>query len=470
MRAGVRGRSAAELAYRALCRVSPLRVWPLLEERLANQWLTVDELERLHWWRLRSILEHCHRHVRFYADLWREHGVDPSRFSGPEDMRHLPVVTRAMLSKALSERRFPALPSSSAQPVITSGTTEGRPFSVLMDRPTYEKKYANHLRQFYAAGWRLGSRSAALHHCGHGRYRGKYTGETDRREPWHLLRETTFRVFHRRTVLRPYVAERTGDDPVVRHWYRKLRRFSPRILDTFYINLLMLSDYAQRSGREQPRIPSIFVLNSLTDEERRRLQELFGAEVFNRYSPHEAEGIAFACSNHVGMHVAVDCYRLEVVGPDSRPLPPGETGRILVTDLENHVMPLIRYDIGDLGRWLEGPCSCGRELPRMGDLEGRFVDRQRRVTGDAVSPWQVERTLQGVPELRYFQVVGHGSSVTLSAVAASSSVDRATVGEDCTRRLRHVLGEGVPIRVEWREGLPLEPNGKYRFVKNGAAT
>ena len=461
--------TGAELVYRTLSRVSPVRVWQHLQEGLANQWLPADELKRLQWLRLRSILHHCYRNVPFYRDLWRQHDVDPTRFSCSEDMKHLPVVNRSMLSKARLEGGFASKnrKTGSVQFVMTSGTAEGRPFAVMMDRRTYERKYANHLKQFYAAGWRLGTRSAALHHAGHGRFRGRYSGNTYQREPWHLLRESTFRIFHRRIVLQPYASEVTGNEEVLQDWHARIRAFSPQMLDTFYINLLMLGDYAERAGLEPLRIPRMFVLNTLTDAERRRLKDTFGGEVFNRYSPHEGEGVAVACAHHAGMHVAADSYYVEVVAAGLNPLPVGETGRVVLTDLENYTMPLVRYDIGDMSRLLEGDCPCGRTLPRMSDLEGRFVDALYSTSGDVVTSWQVERLFQGLPELRCFQVVQSGSSTTLSVVPANGSVDRSEAAERYRRGLRGLLGAGVSVQVEWVEGLPFEPNGKYRFVKNG---
>jgi len=255
---------------------------------------------------------------------------------------------------------------------------------------------------------------------------------------------------------------------MVREWYARIRAFSPQMLDTFYINLLMLLDYVRRAGLTPLRIPRMFVLNTLTDTERQRLQDCFGAEIFNRYSPHEGEGVAVACSHHVGMHVAADSYYVEIVAADLDPLPVGETGRVVLTDLENYTMPLIRYDIGDMSRLLEGDCPCGRSLPRMSDLEGRVVDTLCNASGDVVTSWQVERLFQGISELSCFQVVRHGSSITLSVVPAAGSSDRRAAAELYNRRIQEVLGARVSVQVEWKESLPLEPNGKYRFVKNGS--
>src|SRR5215469_8001465 len=64
---------------------------------------------------------------------------------------------------------------------------------------------------------------------------------------------------------------------------------------------------------------------------------------------------------------------VEIETPNG-PAAPGETGSILVTDLLNYAMPLIRYRIGDLGAWAAGTCPCGRGLPRLEKVAGRVTD------------------------------------------------------------------------------------------------
>ena len=49
----------------------------------------------------------------------------------------------------------------------------------------------------------------------------------------------------------------------------------------------------------------------------------------------------------------------------------GEMGEIVITDLNNYAMPLIRYRLGDLAVATDKICKCGRGLPLLGDIEGR---------------------------------------------------------------------------------------------------
>ena len=77
------------------------------------------------------------------------------------------------------------------------------------------------------------------------------------------------------------------------------------------------------------------------------IEEAFGRPVTNRYGCEEVSLIACECEEHRGLHLNADGVYGEVV-PDDRPAPGPAAGRLLVTDLTNRAMPLVRYQVGDV--------------------------------------------------------------------------------------------------------------------------
>ena len=71
---------------------------------------------------------------------------------------------------------------------------------------------------------------------------------------------------------------------------------------------------------------------------------------------------------------------LEVVDDTGFPVSPGEKGRVIVTNLCNRLMPLIRYDLGDVAVQGDTP-KCGRGFPIVRSIEGRAVDLVETRTG-----------------------------------------------------------------------------------------
>jgi len=135
---------------------------------------------------------------------------------------------------------------------------------------------------------------------------------------------------------------------------------------------------------------------------RQRVREITGVdELFDipglteLYGP----GSGLECSAHQGIHYWADYYILEILDPDTlEPMPPGETGEMVVTTLRKEAAPLIRYRTRDLTRLIPEPCPCGNPLPRHDHLLGRSDDMFifRAVN---IYPSQIDHVLSQLPQV-----------------------------------------------------------------------
>jgi phenylacetate-CoA ligase len=101
------------------------------------------------------------------------------------------------------------------------------------------------------------------------------------------------------------------------------------------------------------------------------VRDLFGAKLLAIYSCQEIGFIGIECPVSGQYHVLMDNALVEILRPDGTPVPPGETGRVVVTGLYNYATPFIRYALGDVATAAAGPCACGRTLPLIAQVEGR---------------------------------------------------------------------------------------------------
>ena len=455
-----------EAAYALLGRISSFDAWRRFRVFQANQWRSSEELQELQWRKLQALLLAAYAQVPFYRKLWSEHGVDPRRFRSIADVANLPVVSKQDLQRGQAEDEFELGRFGELETVHTSGTTGVR-LALPTTAANFQSKYAGHLRQWYATGWRLGMPSAVLYHSGHPQFHGRYGGEAAK-DSFALVRRLALGLAHRRAWLEPYHVAVSGDERFPNDWYQILRRRPPYLLETLEFNLPVLHDFIERHGLPRLRIPKMFVLGTLSPRRRALYEDAFTTEIFNRYSPHEMEGIAFACDRHRGMHIAVDAYRVEFLDDRHAGIGPGEIANLVITDLDSSVMPLIRYRIGDLGFYYEDRCVCGRGFPLMGDLSGRAFDVFRLAGGRVIAPCQITAVLQDEPSVSLFQVVEDRARGIAVNVVPGRGWGRE-VAERLRVKLAALLGGDASVTVDAVPGIRLEPNGKVAWCKPSSA-
>jgi phenylacetate-CoA ligase len=123
----------------------------------------------------------------------------------------------------------------------------------------------------------------------------------------------------------------------------------------------------------------------LTGPMRSCIEQGFGGTVRNSYGASEFLPIAWECT-HGRLHVNADWVILEPVDAQLQPVPPGQVSfTTLLTNLANHLQPLIRFDIGDRIALGGERCPCGCALPVV-QVQGRSDDaivlpRRRRRAG-----------------------------------------------------------------------------------------
>lgn len=108
------------------------------------------------------------------------------------------------------------------------------------------------------------------------------------------------------------------------------------------------------------------------------LREKFGIEMIRSavYGSNDAGPLAFACPHCEGgvHHLMAANQWLEILKLESdEPVIGDEVGRLILTSRQRHGQQILRYEIGDTGRWVQGPCPCGRKSPRF-ELMGRHGD------------------------------------------------------------------------------------------------
>jgi phenylacetate-CoA ligase len=195
------------------------------------------------------------------------------------------------------------------------------------------------------------------------------------------------------------------------------------------------------------------------------LARAFGPAIFETYGSRETMLIAAECEAHDGMHIQEENLVVEVVR-DRRAVPPGEPGDVVVTDLHNFGMPMIRYVNGDVAILAASVvCACGRGLARVARVDGRRADTLIDRDGNDV-PGIVFHVLFSDARkeiVRQFQAVqGEGGAVVLKVVRGREFSEDAFAA--ITRRFSGYL-RGLPFSIEFHETIaPHVRSGKLKTI------
>ncbi|MBA4063456.1 MAG: capsule biosynthesis protein CapK [Isosphaera sp.] len=385
---------------------------------------------------LQAQLHHAYAHVPYYRAAWGRAGVHPSDVKSPADLAAFPVLTKADIRRHGRALIAAGYEVSKLRLKRTSGST-GVPLDVYVDEPAVQWKAACTLRSDEWSGWRLGQRVA------------KVWGNPE------------YRQFGLRGRLRNLLLDRaayldtlnlTADR--IAAFAARLRRHRPGLLFGHAHSLYLLACSLEKSGVTDVRPNGIIsTAMPLHDWQRAVIERVFGCPATNRYGCEEVSLIASECEEHRGLHLNADGVFAEV---------PAD-GKLLVTDLANRAMPLIRYRVGDVVAPSDRRCRCGRGLPLIERVEGRDADYLVTPDGRLISGISLtENFALHIPGTAQVQLVQESLTHVRIRLVADDGF-----GPDSRRRIGKLVAEtfgpGVRHDVEVVDAIPQEASGKYRF-------
>jgi phenylacetate-CoA ligase len=199
------------------------------------------------------------------------------------------------------------------------------------------------------------------------------------------------------------------------------------VLSAFPTFAMHLCETAGKMGlnpKEALSLRLIIVVGEIrTDDDKRQIGDMFGAEVREMYVGNEMGFVGAECEYGGGMHLYSDTI-VEVVDPESgRRVPAGEPGMIVTTDIRRTKMPVINYRTGDITEGLVfDECPCGRKGPKMKRILGR-VGNIPRVKGMFIPPRRIELVLGRHPNLGRYQMI----------IERPEKMDRMTIKVECPK-------------------------------------
>lgn len=411
---------------------------PVVENKLFNpeaETMTRPALRTLQTKRLQETLNRV-ASVPFYRDGFARQGIGPQSIRTPDDIRRLPLTTKADLRDhyplgflAVSRDRVVRYHGS-------SGTT-GQPTFVAYTRNDLEV-WSELCARFLTAG---GLRP--YHTCQIAFGYGLFTGGFG-------LHQGIERVG---AAIIPAASGQT------RRQLMLMQDLKPEVLICTPSYALHIAETIREAGLDRGQLAlqyAHFGGEPWTEDMRLAIEKDLSVVCFNNYGLSEVmgPGISGECAWRDGMHIQEDHFMVECLDPETlEPVPDGEPGELVFTTLTKEAFPLLRYRTRDMACLSREPCPCGRTTMRMSRVTGR-TDDMLIIRGVNVFPSQFEEALLRVDEVAPHYLIEVDRPGALDRVSIRVEMrpetfsDRMIDMQRLRRRIAHEIHAITGVHVE----------------------
>jgi len=435
-------------------RTGDILEWKYFREFDRTQFLPPDQLQQLASERLRRVVDHAYRRCAFYRRRFDQVGIVPSDIESASDLQEIPPLEKSDIQQYREGMISDGWPLNDLVPNQTGGST-GAPIAFCLSHERLWARHAATRRHDRWAGHDYGDKSACV-----------WGAPPDR--PSNSVKYRLRNLLLDRNL---YLDTANITEKKLRSFDVAMKKFRPKTIIAYARSLALLARFVKANGIT-PFQPHSIITSAevLTPNDRHLIEEVFGCRVFNRYGCREFSVVASECSEHDGLHTMAEGLHVEVVRGD-RPAKPGEVGEILVTDLINLAMPMIRYRIGDMAVHETAPCACGRALPRLKSIEGRVTDFLVGTDGRLVSGvFLTTYVIAHRPSLGQVQLWQEAPGRVLFRLAPPDGKPPAQADiEFLQSQTRRYLGSTTQVDYELCDEIEPEASGKFLFCRSSAA-
>ncbi|CAB1276763.1 phenylacetate--CoA ligase family protein [Candidatus Nitrosacidococcus tergens] len=425
-----------------------VQVFEKLEE---TQWWSMDRLVEFQSMRLQNLIQYAFTHIPYYQKIAKESRIKSQDIRSANDLAKLPLLTKSIIRNNSN-----ALKADNTTKLIrfNTGGSSGEPLIFYMGKERVSHDVAAKWRATRWWGMDIGDPEIVL------------WGSPIELDAQNRLKKWRDRIF--RTHLLP-AFEMSQDN--LNYFISEIKRIHPKMLFGYPSAISYLASHAQKKGIQvnDLGIEVAFVTSErLYDDQRHRIEMVFGCKVANGYGGRDAGFIAHECPEGK-LHITAEDIVIEIIDSEGNIVPTGESGEITVTHLATRDFPFIRYRTGDIGILDNQPCACGRSLPVLKEVQGRTTDFIVAFDGTVMHGLALIYILRDLPEIESFKIIQESKEKTRILIVPNAQYSNTTESA-IQKGFKDRLGENVEIVIEQVENILPEHSGKFRYVVSHVAT
>lgn len=407
-----------------------------------SQWWSLEDHKAHQDQKLRQVVQHAYQTVPYYTELFDSLKLKPQDIRSVADLPKLPILNKETIRKRGSDMFSKDWPTRRISYGHTGGTT-GTAMTLACDIDTTAWQWAVWWRHRARFGLNLNDPFIVL--------AGRSVVPMNRMDP----------PFWRRNfpMHQTYVSIHHMTQPNMGALVSYLQKRKVKYYSGYPSALYLLATYLLDNAITLNHPPQFVVTGAETvlPHQRRVIEQATGARLTDQYGASEHCGNISECQLH-SYHVDMEFGAVEFL---SDPNLPPDVRRIVCTGFHNPVMPLIRYDIGDLATVTDQPCDCGLRLPRVLKIDGRIESYV--ITPDGRQLGRLDFLFKGSHRIREAQLIQHSIDRLLVKVVRSNGYDQ-TDEQELLGQIRHYLGDVIEVDIEYIDEIPREANGKFRQI------
>jgi len=424
----------------------------LYQELVVNQELSLEELEVMQLEKLNNLLNYSYENVPYYRKILNSCGfVDNGKINlnSLKQLEKVPLMTKDIIRKqrdnlySLNHKQRKSFKNS-------SGGTTGEPVVILQDIYYSDRTRASFLLGKKWQGLSLYDSEIVLW----GAARDTYTGK----KPF----ISKFKDFITNSVLLNCFVMSKND---MKRYLKIINKNSNTVLRGYAETLYEFSKFAKKSKIKIRPLKAVHsTAGNLKKFMRTEIESVFNCKIYNYYGTREVGAIASECSEQDGLHIFMDHNILEILNPEGEVCKPGERGEIVITNLNNYSMPLIRYKIGDVGVYgAIKKCDCGCSYPKLASLTGKTNNLFIKENGTIIDSDFITPSFYFSDWIEKFQIIQKKYDKILVKIVKNGDCKQGEL-DDVVGKFKKVMGENCEVMFEFVKEIPKTKTGKILYT------
>lgn len=410
--------------------------------------LSLKQKEQYHEKKLKKILLHAYNNIPYYNKVLTKCKVVVDGIVYLENFDKIPVLTKDIIRKEW--KNLYSKDYKKRKPYEnTSGGSTGEPVRFIQDKKYDEWNIANKIWIKLRVGQEIGNKEL--------RFWGSERDLLDGKEKLSIRLRNW--LYNRKEFNTFKMSEKEMNNYIIQ-W----NKYKPFWVESYVQSIYEFAKFIKGKKIKiySPKNGILTSAGTLYPQMKELIEEVFRCNVYNRYGSREVGLIACSCKKNNELDLNISQNHIEILNDKLEPVKPEKMGKIYVTGLNNYSMPMIRYDIGDIGEF-------SKKWSWLKKIEGRKMSICKTSSGKKI-PAEFFIHFVGVVYnhggIKKFQVIQKDYNLIEIKVILDKKKQFELDKENINKAIKLEMGNDCKIKWNFVKDIPPLKNGKYEYVRS----